>query len=318
MTGWTFDDAGFGAGARRIPWDNLVAVGIRTTADGPFDEDVFWQFLLEDGLIELPGSTFGGLETLTRRLPGFDSLKVVRAMGSCEERIFRVWHREESRDRPDEASLRRRFGRLVGRLGARANVDAVFFRLHADWSSTARRYHDVEHLADCLRELDREPESPSRDVIELALWYHDAVYEPGASDSEERSATRLVADAAELGLATAHARAAAALVRATAHGAHQEGGDLAALVADIDLSILGRDPLRFMEYEYGVEEELAAIPRIALRRGRGSFLARLLEAPIYRTASFRERFEDAARANIAALLESPRYRPYRWLRWLPL
>lgn len=322
MSRWTFDDAGFGPEARPLPWHELVAVGIRTTADGPFSEDVFWQFLVPSGVLELPGSRFDAFEALGTRLPGFDWQKTIDATGSCEERIFRVWHREESPGRPDEAALRVRFARLVGRLGGGAPTDAAFARLYGAWSASARRYHDAEHLADCLREVDRVAPSPTRDVVELALWYHDAVYEPGASDNEERSAAWLLSDAAALGISEERASEAAALVRTTAHGAAGAGAGAgaasegAALIADIDLAILGRDPLRFMEFEYGVAEEFAAVPKIAFRRGRRRFLERLVAKPIYRTAVFRERFEAAAQANVRALLASPRYQRSRWLRWL--
>jgi predicted metal-dependent HD superfamily phosphohydrolase len=319
MNQMTFDEAGFGTQTRRIPWNELVAVGIRTTAEGPFAEDVFWQFLVRGGLVELAGSQMRDLEALGKWLPGFDYLKVIKAMGSCEDRIFRVWHFDESPRYGNEAALRARFIALGERLGASGGVGAedVFARLHSAWSSSGRRYHDLEHLSDCLREVERVNDSPVRDRVELALWYHDAVYEPGARDCEERSAAMLLTDAAALGLGESVASVAAALVRATAHGAGEVAGDEAALVADIDLAILGRDPLRFMEFEYGVEEEFGRIPTIVFRRGRGRFLAALLERPIYRTPAFHERFEVAARANIGALLRSPRYIAYRWLRWLP-
>src|SRR5205814_4664388 len=81
------------------------------------------------------------------------------------------------------------------------------------------------------------------------------------------------------------------------------------LIVDIDLSILGRDPLAFMDYEYSVEEEYAAIPTAAYRTARGQFLASLLAAPfIYRTPAFRARCAEGARAQIRALLDGPRYR----------
>jgi predicted metal-dependent HD superfamily phosphohydrolase len=72
-----------------------------------------------------------------------------------------------------------------------------------------------------------------------------------------------------------------------------------------------------MDYEYSVEEEFGAVPTIAFRRGRGRFLAGLLDGTIFRTTSFRDRFEMRARTNISALLRSRRYTAYRWLRWLP-
>jgi predicted metal-dependent HD superfamily phosphohydrolase len=312
-----WDDEGWEIGEQRGSWRDLVAVGIRTTADGPFADDVFWQFLLERRVIELPSGAMGDIEPLARHLPGFDSLKVIAAMGSCHERIFRVWHRDQSPTRPDEMALGVRFGRLVERLGARHAADEVFTRLHGAWSDPERRYHDVEHLTDCLREVDGLPASPARDRIEMGLWYHDAVYDPGASDSEGRSAAMLTNDASALGIAGPTARRVAELVEATAHGAHGVVSEDAAVVADIDLAILGQDPLRFMEFEYGVEEEFRGVSRVVFRRARGRFLANLLRRPIYRTPQFFERFEVVARMNVDALLGSPRYAAYRWLRWLP-
>lgn len=317
MSSLRFDDEGFGTAARRIPWEELVAVGIRTTADGPLSDDVFWQFLLPDGLLELPGSMLGDLDSLEKHLPGLDFGKVIKAMGSCGERIFRVWHHEESRDRPGEADLRTRFVGLVTRLGARHDGNDMFARIYAAYSGNSRHYHNVEHLADCLREVDRLPATCSRDLVELALWYHDAVYDAGAPGSEHRSAEWLATDAEALGFGEGLARSAAALVEATVHRAGPSASDEAALVADIDLSVLGRDELRFMYFEYGIGEEFRAMRTTLFLLGRGRFLAGVLENPIYRTASFRDRFEVKARANISALLQSDRYTAYRWLRWLP-
>lgn len=219
--------------------------------------------------------------------------------------------------KPGRAALATRFADLVERLGARAPAPPIFDRLYSAWASSTRHYHDVEHLIDCLREVDGEEASTTRDLVELALWYHDAIYEPGKADCEARSAKWLAADCKTLGLGDEVAREATALVEATAHGRSAVESDAAALVVDIDLSILGREAQRFMEFEYGVEKEYAAIPTLAFRRGRGRFLAHLLVGPIYRTSRYRERFESAARANISALLASDRYRAYRWTRWLP-
>jgi predicted metal-dependent HD superfamily phosphohydrolase len=300
-----------------IPWPDVVAVGIRTTADGPFAEDVFWQFLLRDGVVEIPGACVDGsaFDELRAHLPGLDSAKVIRAMTSTQERIFRVWHHVESRFWPSREDLAVRFRALVGKVGGDPDASSpAFDSLYAAWSADSRHYHDVEHLVDCLRELDAaNARIPTADIAELALWYHDVVYEPGASDCEERSARVLLADAEKLGIPEASTKTAADLVRATAHA---QGGALrtpaADLVHDIDLSILGRDVLRFMDFEYGVEEEYAATSTISFRRGRGRFLAGLLERPhIFRTEHFRGRYEARARDQIGALLASPRYRSYR-------
>ncbi|VXC05797.1 hypothetical protein [Aeromicrobium sp. 9AM] len=78
----------------RVRWDELREVRIATTADGPFNEDVFW--LLSGGDLSigvaLPGSYVD--DALMRRfqaLPGFDNEQVIAAMSSMEEAQFVVW-----------------------------------------------------------------------------------------------------------------------------------------------------------------------------------------------------------------------------------
>lgn len=305
-----------------IPWSEVVAVGIRTTADGPFAEDVFWQLMLRDGWLELPNSAVGNrfLQELGARLPGLAWDHAIAAMCSVEPRVFQLWHREDASDCPGDRELAARFAALVGRLGGdRVAATPVFERLRAAWGAAARRYHGIEHLVDCLRELDRAARvAEVADPAELALWYHDAVYEPGGRACEDRSAALLEADAAALGIAADAAALAIAAVRATAHATPAPSTPVTDLVLDVDLSILGRDALRFMDYEHAIEEEYAPSSLFAFRHARGRFLAGLLARPqIFRTPAFRERYEQRARVQIAQLLASRRYRAYRWLRWLP-
>jgi predicted metal-dependent HD superfamily phosphohydrolase len=308
--------------ASSIPWSDVIAVGIRTTADGPFAEDVFWQLVLHDRWLELPGSAVGDgfLDALRANLPGIAWEKVVVAMGSTEPRVFRVWHRDDASFGPGDRELAARFAALIGRLDGDCEATApVFERLRAAWGAAGRRYHGGEHLVDCLRELDRAaPVAEVADPAELALWYHDAVCEPNGLACEDRSAALLEADAATLGIAAAAAALAIAAVRATAHATAAPGAPVTDLVLDVDLSILGRDALRFMDYEHATEDEYAPRSIPAFRCARGRFLAALLARPqIFRTPAFRERYEQRARVQTAELLASPRYRAYRWLSWLP-
>jgi predicted metal-dependent HD superfamily phosphohydrolase len=61
---------------------------------------------------------------------------------------------------------------------------------------------------------------------------------------------------------------------------------------DVDLSILGSDRVRFLEYEYPIGEEFEKTSKLKFRIGRGRFLASLLARPsIFRTTYFRDRYE---------------------------
>ncbi len=296
---------GIQVGERHIGWERIRQVAIRTTADGPFSEDLFWVFDTTDGVIELPGARVGGEElgALQGNLPHFDDLKVIRAMSTTEERIFVLWDTERSREQPATSD---RFSGLVTRLGGTASPE-IFEKLRAAWSAEARHYHDLEHLADCLYELDT---TGANDIVELALWYHDAIYVAGAPDNEERSARLLLEDARTLHIPSTTAEAAATCIRATAHlDGSPPTTPAAELTVDIDLAILGRSPLRFMDFEYAVAEEYAAVPAPLFFRARRKLLESLLARPaIYRTPALRSRYESTARSNITRLLASPRYR----------
>ncbi len=80
-----------------IAWDDLVEVGILTTDDGPFADDVFWMLLARDRRTgcAIP-SEARGMKLLLRKLqdlPGFDNGQVVEAMGSTVDARFVCWKR---------------------------------------------------------------------------------------------------------------------------------------------------------------------------------------------------------------------------------
>ena len=315
------DESGIQTGEVLLRWAELRSVGIRTTSAGPWLEDVFWMFLSRNHLIEIPGQAMTGdrLRVVQAQLEGMDHGKVIRAMGSAEERMFRVWHEDAGQTRWDEVQGRARFGALVRRLGGDEKASAeTFEKLSRAWGERTRRYHDHEHLAECLHQLDLAAHLlASTDVVELALWFHDAVYVPAAAGNEDSSARLLLEESRHMRIDPATAERAAALVRATVHLAAEALEPEVALMLDVDLSILGSDPVRFMEYEYAIGEEFHDTPRLKFELGRGRFLTSLLARPsIFHTDFFRERYEAVAREQLSALLRTPRYRTFRLTRWL--
>ncbi len=79
-----------------VRWDDLQQVQVLTTSDGPFAPDCFW--LLrgpETTGCCIPQGATGDAELLDRiqKLPGFDNLAFIEAMGSTQEAIFTCWQR---------------------------------------------------------------------------------------------------------------------------------------------------------------------------------------------------------------------------------
>jgi predicted metal-dependent HD superfamily phosphohydrolase len=89
-----------------------------------------------------------------------------------------------------------------------------------------------------------------------------------------------------------------ALVMATRHDAVPASPD-ARLLVDVDLSILGAEPLRFDEYERQVRDEYAWVPGPVFRHERRRILEAFLARPrIYQTQHFYIARESRARANL--------------------
>lgn len=196
-------------------------------------------------------------------------------------------------------NLAPRFTKLMRRLGATRGVEDLFRRLAAAWAEPQRVYHATSHLVDCLEQLDAAPaDGADRRVVEAALWFHDAVYDPRATGNETRSAAWASRDLREAGLAPATVAEVARLVLLTRHAvpATDPSGEL---LCDVDLSILGREPEEYAAYERRIRAEYAWVPEPTYRSVRANILSGFLRrAPLFRTAHFRSRFEAAARRNL--------------------
>ncbi len=196
-------------------------------------------------------------------------------------------------------ALQQRWVRLLAPWGVTA-ADAypTFDRLTEAYSRPPRVYHTLEHLAEVFRVAGRLGGGP---VVELAVWFHDAVYDPRAADNESRSADLLADWLAPLGLPAAVLDRAAVLVRSTAHlSADTTPADADVLVLrDADLAILGAAESRYRRYAADIRREYAHVPDADYRRGRAAVLDAFLARPaIYHHPVMRAEGEAAARRNL--------------------
>jgi predicted metal-dependent HD superfamily phosphohydrolase len=190
--------------------------------------------------------------------------------------------------------------RLWGELGAGTINGGLLNQLLAAYSEPHRRYHTLQHLREGLAHFEAASMLARRPAeVELALWFHDAVYDPRRGDNEARSAQWARDSVLAAGCPADTADRVAALVQATAH--HTQGSDDpdTQLLLDIDLSILGAAPARFDAYEQDVRAEYAHVDEAAFKAGRASFVRALLALPrLYATDAFHDALEPRARANL--------------------
>jgi predicted metal-dependent HD superfamily phosphohydrolase len=180
-------------------------------------------------------------------------------------------------------------------------------RLVARYEEPQRSYHTLQHLGECLTWLDATRSlAHDADVVELAIWYHDAVYEPRRNDNEQASADLARDHLLKGGAGTDAAAVVTSLILWTAHAAVPPEGDPALLV-DIDLAILGAQPTRYAEYERQIREEYSWVPLFLFRRRRAALLERFLQREhIYATSRLRDQLEPQARVNLAGAIAALR------------
>lgn len=201
-----------------------------------------------------------------------------------------------------------RWQRLMGALGFPPNA-AAFDALRAAYGERHRHYHTSTHIHDCLEKFDHvRPFVPHPDAVELAIWFHDAVYNPYRRDNEARSA--------EWAKRFLHDNAADAtlvertdnLILSTCHDAPANDPDTEALI-DIDLSILGASEEQFAAFEQAIRREYRWVPGPLYRRRRGEILQSFLDRKrIFLTEAFHQRYEAQARINLARTLAQLRSR----------
>jgi len=195
--------------------------------------------------------------------------------------------------------LARSWRRAWDTLGATGDGAAVRDALLAAYGEPQRSYHTLQHLRECIERFGACRDLAARPAeVEIALWFHDAVYDVRRHDNERRSADW--ARAALAGAAADIVVRVDALVMATRHATATPGNADEELLVDIDLAILGADAARFGEYEAQIRREYAHVPEAEFRAGRSAVLAAFLARdPIYRTPRLRPELEARARANLA-------------------
>ena len=173
-------------------------------------------------------------------------------------------------------------------------ISAVLARYH----EPHRHYHTAQHLEACLRAVRELTQLPPPEV-ELALLFHDAVYDPRATDNEQASVDLLFEEGRRAWLEDALLHRTAPLILATKH-LGDEMPEEAGWVVDADLAILGTtDEAAFDRYETDVRREYEFVDDGAFAAGRAKFVRGMLERErIFATRRGRLLWEQNARRNL--------------------
>ena len=167
---------------------------------------------------------------------------------------------------------------------------------------SSNHYHTHQHIVECL-ELFHQIKDQLQDpiAVELAIWFHDIIYDPKASDNEEKSAKIMMKHCIGILKKPRLEKVFQWIVSTKKHQATTDQ-DLRYLL-DIDLAILGSSEQRFEEYEQQIRFEYAWVESEIYQMKRQAVLQYFADMePLYQTLYFQEHFEKQAKINLKKVM----------------
>lgn len=204
------------------------------------------------------------------------------------------------------------------KLGISAEQEEHWWQeLERRHSEPQRRYHDFSHLAELAGYLEQCPSVQDREAIALAIFFHDAVYNPRAgSPQNEKDSAELFDSFAQVALPVGNPPGLAKgeliskvrrwIVQTADHKCKEDDESDCKFFMDFDMAVLGRPWDQYEIYSKQIREEYKHVPEAIYCRARAGFLASSCSAELFATEAFKdshgERSKDNA-AKEAAILE---------------
>lgn len=125
----------------------------------------------------------------------------------------------------------------------------MLFELTEKYNEPHRHYHNLTHIAHMFQTAKRWGVTLSK-TQQLAIWYHDAVYDPMAQDNEEKSV-----ELYEKWIALEPKESVSKIILDTK--THKPTSEESKLVLDLDMAILGEKPIEYRRYAKQIAKEFS-------------------------------------------------------------
>lgn len=196
---------------------------------------------------------------------------------------------------------RKKLMALLSRVGVKEREGRMTFNeINNHYSEMHRVYHTAAHIRHCLVEFKPVRDMLSDpDAVELAIWFHDAIYDPRGKDNELQSAMFASRTLNNADVHPGLIKRVGDLIMATQHNRPLSFDDPdAIMMADINLSSLGAYPQMFDENAQRLRREMRLSDEEFFKR-QAIFLTKLFQRDrIYGTDFFSKKYERQARKNI--------------------
>lgn len=189
---------------------------------------------------------------------------------------------------------------LAQSLGmAEASAVEIWRELAAAYGADGRFYHNLSHIEHTLDVAEQLREvAVDFTAVQLALWFHDVVYNPRRSDNEAESAAYAERVLRPFGVPDDLLAKVRTLILATQ--THEASNDPDGWVMlDADLAILSAPPAQYDAYAQAIRQEYSFVPEEAYVVGRTAVLQKFLaRSPFYCTEKMRGWGDTAVYENL--------------------
>lgn len=202
--------------------------------------------------------------------------------------------------------LEQHWRQLTAALGVdQSDARRAFADLARRYAEEARVYHTLEHAWRVVQHVNRlAPYAANLMNVQLAAWFHDAIYEPRATDNVEQSATYATAVLKPWDQPQSRISEVQRLILLTKNHRTVENDSDGQVLLDADLAILGAPPAAYARYAAAIRREYSRVSDRDYGSARVTILRQFLERPfIYYTLPMRRQREQRARANLRAEIE---------------
>jgi predicted metal-dependent HD superfamily phosphohydrolase len=184
-------------------------------------------------------------------------------------------------------------------------MQTSFQQIVASYSSSGCYYHTLEHVhhvlktIQALKQVEFQP-----DVVQLAAWLHDVVYDSRANDNEQQSAEYAKNLLKDLHIPFSVIDPVQRLILATKHDVSTfQDWDTQVLI-DADLAILGTNPETYQRYAIAIRQEYNWVTDEDYCAGRQRVLTSFLRRDrIFHTPLLLRQAEQQARCNLQTELQ---------------
>ncbi len=178
--------------------------------------------------------------------------------------------------------------------------EVTFQQLTSSYSEPHRYYHTLDHIEHCLSLFDKiSSKLQNPEALELAIWYHDVVYRPGAENNEQLSADQF--------MQTTKSRFHDSLrdtvyqhIMATLHLDSKMSHADTKYMVDIDLSSFGLPWPEFVRDSDNLRREMAYLSDDEYYQRQSTFQQALIDRPrFFKSDYFYQNYEAQAAKNLS-------------------